>query len=315
MVNSAHKYDAALNFDRNVTQAEYERIAKIESVSGVQYEMITNAKVYSGSKQETVRVTVTEDAVDLKLFDYYGEGTAFLPSDGVFLGRETADKLEVGIGDTVTVKFTDNRLYYQMPIKGISADTDGVIAGRSYWRGLSRGFRPTSAYVAAADVAYLHDRVSGYDFVSSFNTKKTVTDTVITAIESLVMVVYILILFGGALALVVLLNLGIMSFYEQIRNLATLKVLGFHDIEARKLLLTENIVFSVMGVIAGIPLGLALAHVLITSYGTVTFELHPSPLAYVISSALTMLFTVAVNIIIGRKMRDIEMLGALKSVE
>ena len=102
---------------------------------------------------------------------------------------------------------------------------------------------------------------------------------------------YILILFGGGLACVVIYNLGIMSFFEQIRALATLMVLGFYDQEIRRLQLSENIIFTIGGILLGLPA------------------------SYILSCAVTLLFALAVNAMIGRKMRDIDMLGALKSVE
>ena len=115
--------------------------------------------------------------------------------------------------------------------------------------------------------------------------------------------------------MVVLYNLGIMSFYEQIRNLATLMVLGFYDKEIRKLLLTENIVFTVIGIIIGTPFGIMIAEMLMSTAGSLTLETVITPFFFAVSVVLTMMFALLVNLMIGRKMKTIDMLGALKSVE
>ncbi len=129
------------------------------------------------------------------------------------------------------------------------------------------------------------------------------------------MVVYVLILFGGGLACIVIYNLGIMSFFEQIRGLATLMVLGFYEKEIKRLQLSENIIFAAAGIALGIPLGLVLNKAIITSITTMPLETATRPFSLMLSGAITMVFALAVNVLIGWKMRDIDMLGALKSVE
>mgnify|MGYP006958097384 CR=1 FL=1 len=126
------------------------------------------------------------------------------------------------------------------------------------------------------------------------------------------MVVYILILFGGGLACIVIYNLGIMSFFEQLRSLATLMVLGFYEKEIKTLQLSENIIFAVCGILLGIPLGVSLNRMILASITTMPL-MEATSLA--LSCAVTLLFALAVNVVIGRKMREIDMLGALKSVE
>lgn len=106
-----------------------------------------------------------------------------------------------------------------------------------------------------------------------------------------------------------------MSFFEQMRSLATLMVLGFYENEIKRLQLSENILFAVAGIGLGLPLGVWLNHFIISSVTTMTLEVATKPVSYVLACVVTMLFALAVNWIIGRKMRAIDMLGALKSVE
>ncbi len=154
-----------------------------------------------------------------------------------------------------------------------------------------------------------------YDFVSSWQTRSAVTDAAAESLSSASLVTYILILFGGGLACVVIYNLGIMSFFEQIRALATLMVLGFHDKEIRRLQLRENIIFTVGGILLGLPAGHGLTLFFVAVLKNMPLTVSTKPISYFLSCATTFLFALAVNAVIARKMRDIDMLGALKSVE
>ena len=109
--------------------------------------------------------------------------------------------------------------------------------------------------------------------------------------------------------------LGIMSFFEQIRSLATLMVLGFYEGEIKYLQLSENLIFAAVGILLGIPLGIGLDRFLILSITAMPLEVVITARAIALSCGVTMLFALAVNVVIGRKMREIDMLGALKSVE
>lgn len=176
-------------------------------------------------------------------------------------------------------------------------------------------YTPTTAYLRAADAGALQEELNRYDFVDSWQTREAVTDAAADSLSSASLVAYILILFGGGLACVVIYNLGIMSFFEQIRALATLMVLGFYDQEIRRLQLSENIIFTIGGILLGLPAGMALTHFFIHVLKNLPLMVSTKPLSYILSCAVTLLFALAVNAMIGRKMREIDMLGALKSVE
>ena len=151
--------------------------------------------------------------------------------------------------------------------------------------------------------------------VGAWQTRQAATAAAVERLSSMSMVVYILILFGGGLACIVIYNLGIMSFFEQLRSLATLMVLGFYEKEIKTLQLSENIIFAVCGILLGIPLGVSLNRMILASITTMPLMEATRPASLALSCAVTLLFALAVNVVIGRKMREIDMLGALKSVE
>ena len=315
LAENEHQYDYAVDFDRSVTKEQYTHIGNMELVIDSQYEMITSVKIYTHNKMESAALRITDDKINLKLIDTFTESPFTLPENGAVLEKDIADKLDLKAGDIITIKFVGKDKYYKIPVLTILDATMGITVSRSYFRNLGQEFIPTSIYVNTTDADRFKERISDYDFVTSSKSKAQITGAMESQVSSLSMVVFLLIFFGGILALVVLYNLGIMSFYEQTRSLATLLVLGFYDKETRKLLLTENLAFTAIGIVFGIPLGIVLGNKLLDSVGTFTFELSVKPISFVISIILTMLFAIIINIMLGRKMAKIDMLGALKSVE
>ena len=315
LAQNQNKYDVMVSLNTSVTEAQYSRLTTAPGVTGAELEMTTACWMYTDDQRTTSTLTVTEDAVSLRLYDPYADGTLTLPADGVVLEKLLADELGVGQGDTITLRFTGDNRYYTLTVAEVNRCISGAYVSRSLWRELGRPYAPTAAYLTARDPDGLEAELDRYDFVDGWQTRQAVTRAVVEKMTNTSMVVYILILFGGGLACIVIYNLGIMSFYEQIRSLATLMVLGFHEKEIKRLQLSENLIFAGAGILCGIPLGIALNRFLILSITAMPLEVVITAGATGLSCAVTMVFALGVNIIIGRKMREIDMLGALKSVE
>ena len=315
LAQNQNKYDVMVSLNTSVTEAQYSRLTTAPGVTGAELEMTTACWMYTDDQRTTSTLTVTEDAVSLRLYDPYADGTLTLPADGVVLEKLLADELGVGQGDTITLRFTGDNRYYTLTVAEVNRCISGAYVSRSLWRELGKSYTPTAAYLTARDPDGLEAELDRYDFVDGWQTRQAVTRAVVEKMTNTSMVVYILILFGGGLACIVIYNLGIMSFYEQIRSLATLMVLGFHEKEIKRLQLSENLIFAGAGILCGIPLGIALDRFLILSITAMPLEVVITAGATALSCAVTMVFALGVNLIIGRKMREIDMLGALKSVE
>ena len=118
------------------------------------------------------------------------------------------------------------------------------------------------------------------------------------------------------LGTVVLYNLGIMSYVERNRELATLKVLGFRDKHIAKLLISQNIWLTVIGVLIGLPAGVGVLYVLITSLvSEYELKLTLGVLTYTVSILLTFGVSLAVGWMVAAKNKKIDMVEALKGAE
>lgn len=309
------KYDLMVTLNSTVTEAQYKHLGYLPKVNATQYEMTLGAKLYSQSQLETVYFKVAEDRLSLKLLDINGPEIYDMPADGVILSDDTAKDLNVEPGDEIKVKFTGDNRYYSMRVDSIIRGVDGAYVSKSCWNALGKPFIPNTAYLKTDDLESVRNRAEDFDFTAGTEDKAAVMNSLRGQVNATVSIVYLLILFGGILAFVVLYNLGIMSFFEQIRSLATLQVLGFYDKETKRLLLTENVVFTAVGVVFGVPLGKVLVGAILGSIEMVKLDVSITVLSYFAAGALTLFFAVLANKVLGSKIKTIDMLGALKSIE
>ena len=136
-------------------------------------------------------------------------------------------------------------------------------------------------------------------------------------IRSLNYIVLVLIISAGMLAFVVLYNLTNVNISERLREIATLKVLGFYNKEVNTYVYKENIILTLLGSLLGLALGkvLHLTIMVVVELDNIMFGRIVLPQSYVISVVITMLFAVIVNQVMKRKLRAIPMVESLKSVE
>ncbi len=149
----------------------------------------------------------------------------------------------------------------------------------------------------------------------TFNSDTMVTFT--RMLDTLSMVIVVIIATAGLLAFVVLYNLTNINITERIREIATLKVLGFYDGEIDSYVFRENILLALLGTGVGLVLGIFLAQFVITTaeVDIVMFGRNIYPMSFVLSAAATMLFAVLVTLAMHKRLKGINMIEALKSVE
>lgn len=135
--------------------------------------------------------------------------------------------------------------------------------------------------------------------------------------ESIDYAVVIIIVCAAALAFVVLYNLTNINITERIRELATLKVLGFNDREMGAFVYRENVCLTLLGVILGLIMGKFVHQWLVMTIeiDMVMFGRSVQPISYLYAVLLTLAFSLIVNIFANRKLRKIDMVESLKSVE
>lgn len=172
---------------------------------------------------------------------------------------------------------------------------------------------PDGADVNRCAEALTHD----VDGVRGVTLSTDIKERMSSMLDGLLVVVAAIILCAGLLAFIVLYNLTNINISERIREIATLKVLGFYPNEAAHYVFRENLILTGAGAVFGLGLGVAL-HAFVMNAIKVDmmyFKPHISFLSYAVSIVITFVFAMIVNAIMRRRIDNIDMAGALKSIE
>lgn len=234
-----------------------------------------------------------------------------IPDDGVSISMKMADNLGVEKGDTIKWHIVGTDKWVSTKVSSIHADpiSQGLIMTPDYFEDLGLNYTPTSI-VTSQNVT------SDYDGIKAVNTLDTAVSNWNEISESMLSMVSILIFFAALLAVIVLYNLGLLSFTEIEREIATLKVIGFETNNLRKLLLTQNLWFTSMGFILGIPFGYLLMKLMMDSAGpSFQFPITLSPGNLMLSFIITFSLSIVVNLMFSGKIRKLNMVESLKGVE
>ena len=234
-----------------------------------------------------------------------------LSNTDISLSAKMAESLNVGVGDTIKWHVIGSDDWVECKITNIHGEplSQGIILSSDKLDELGLNFTPTSI-ITSQNVD------KEYDSIKSVTTLSEMKENWDEMSGSIMMMVSILIFFAVLLAIVVLYNLGILSFTEIEREIATLKVLGFKTGDLRKLLLTQNIIFTAIGFILGIPLGFYLMTLMVDAAGESLYYIPSLTLGNIIlSGVITFAVSIVVNLLFSSKIKNLNMVEALKDVE
>jgi putative ABC transport system permease protein len=234
-----------------------------------------------------------------------------LPADGVSISMKIADTLGVRQGDTIEWHIYGVEGWTQSRIAAVyrAPAEQGLTMTRAHLESLGMTFRPTAILSAETAAAQL----DGVDSVTSTAESMAGWDDLTDAMYTMV---YLLIAAASVLSIVVLYNLGLLSFTEMEREMATLKVMGLKSRRLRNLLLTQNLWFSAIGFALGVPGGMQLTKVIVSMSGdSFDFPIYLHGLTLTISFVFTFGLSVLVNLLFSRKIRRLNMVESLKAME
>ncbi len=234
-----------------------------------------------------------------------------LQDDGVYLCLRLADTAK--IGDMIEFSPYGSEETYRVRVTGYlrSLMTESIIMTADYADSVGIDYHIGTIYTDE-DMADIENS----PLIAGKQDKKTIMDTYDSFMEMMDMMVMIFVLAAVVLGVVVLYNLGVMSYVERSRELATLKVLGFRDKHIGRLLISQNIWLTVIGVVIGLPSGVGVLYVLITSLaGEYELTLTLGVLTYAVSILVTFGVSLAVGWMVAKKNKKIDMVEALKGTE
>ncbi len=274
---------------------------------------------YSADTSASISVKIEEKAVSLDIYHIENDFVKFLSDDGAYISIEDdgayictriANEYDLQIGDEIEVSPYGKTEEYTVKVAGVlSSVSENVVITEEYAKELDIVYQIDSIYTDEDEVTLqsgVKSVQSKEDIIASFDVFMEILDTMII----------LLVVVGIILSLVVLYNLGVMSYTERYREMATLKVLGFKDKKISALLIGQNLWLSFVGIIIGIPLGyLALDYLMQTLASEYEAVIHIEGSTYAISILLSAGVTFLIALMISRKNKKINMVEALKSSE
>ena len=286
---------------------------------------MTSVTAVNGENEEDVQVIIPKDNFDgvVNLYDVKSKKTVELQENEICLTDKCAQLLGVKAGDTIKLK-DDN--------KEIDAKISNIVENYvshyiymskvTYENLFGEKYNTNVIFLKNVDLTEAEEdelitNLMSKEGVSSATRITSMMGMIDDTLKSLNYIVIILIVSAGLLAFVVLYNLANVNISERIRELATIKVLGFYDKEVYDYVTRETIILTIIGIVLGLFGGYFLNYYLIGTceINTLRFCKIVEPISYVYAVIITVVFTMIVNIVTYFALKKIDMIESLKSVE
>ena len=306
-------YDKAMNYSSRiyVSSASEETVAEI-------------AEKYAADASASVGVEIGDKGVSLDIYDIKHDKVRFLDkkgalvplrNDGACLCRRIADEYKLKAGDTFTISPYGTDKEYTLKVNGvIYSSSESVAITNAYAEACGvTGYKTDSLYTSAVKNVLLDDELTKNFEIQD---KQSIVESFETFTSLLNLSVTVLIAAAIVLGVVVLYNLGVMSYTERYREMATLKVVGFKDKKIAGLLIGQNMWVTVIGVILGLPLAAGTLGYLVKELAS-EYEMRVVMgwKTFLISTLLTFCVSLVVSLFVAKKNKKIDMVEALKGAE
>ncbi len=325
--------DATVSVDTSSSQTDLEQLqAVIDGVPGMLESMHADAysvTLSANQKDISANLIVPEDTDQIFDFVRFRDRKTMesypYPTEGAAMSEKTADMLGLSIGDIFTIQRGDNTdpvpveletivENYVMHYVFLSPETYERVFGEApEYNAIYLKYEDNSkeAETEMGSLLMEQEACIGISFVTDLE------NTIDDMLDVLHLIIYVLIGSAAVLTFVVFYNLNSINMMERKRELATLKVLGFRDMEVAMYVYRENIILTLFGIVAGMFLGTILFLFTITTVEVdlMMFGRVVSPGSYALCAVLTFAFSMTVNIVMYYHFRKIDMVESLKSVE
>lgn len=279
-----------------------------------------------GQANQKLTMMVPKDRQKFKEYLHLkNQGEKFnLPNDGAVITQKMAELFNLEKGDSLTVHDEDQQTF-KVKITNIADNYLGnflYLSKDYYQQARGKDFKMNSYLLKSKKMTKSEEKELSQKLLSSgqvVNTSfiSTQIEAQEQSMDNLDGIVWIFVVLSGLLAFIVLYNLTNINVSERVRELSTIKVLGFYDREVTSYIFRENFVFTILGILFGYGLGIILTKFILdqASMETITFPLVIRLGAYLSSGGLTILFSVIVMVATHFRLRHINMIDALKSNE
>lgn len=302
------------------------RLGSISEIADYDRVLLSECTAESDSTSQSVNIVVPSQ-ID-KIGNFIGihsteDGSLIKPDDdSVIITAKLASLLELKVGDTITVTNAEGERA-DLTVGGICVNytlhyvfMTKVLYENAYGH-CSHYNLAFLKFTEGADIDAFKNKFTQMDEFYGLSAREDLSRGFLNSIDSLDGVVVLLIVCAGLLAGVVLYNLANINITERLREIATVKVLGFFDGETSDYILRENYISAVIGILLGCVVGKILHRfvVITAEVDVVMFNRELVWWAYLIGGLITFGFTLIVNLLLHQKLKKVDMVESLKSVE
>ena len=306
-----YNFDYKLNLMENLSDEELE---SIESIYGNESSKSYGIEIKNEDGKESNNLFVTDASDYIRFVDNKDNFIKLDNDEGVYITYKLAKNENKKIGDTITWHIYGSDTYYTSKIVGLNKDpqNQNISATRKYLESLGIKYTPDSIYTNKD----LKD-VSNIKNVTVIQDKDALKESMDSMLSMMKTMLALIIGIAAVLGIIIIYNLGILSFTEKEYQFATLKVLGFSDKKIKGIFIKQNNWIAIMSIIIGLPLGYYLTDWLFKTAieEHYDFGANIKPLTYIIALIGTFVISYLVSKFLARKVNKIDMVSSLKGNE
>ena len=308
--NKLSNYDYKLVLKNNYTDQE---LKNIENKYGTETSKTNIIEINTNNKTKVTSLTINDTKESLR-YTNHDKKYIKLKTNGVYITEKLANTLKIKKGDIITIKMYENQKKYQVKVAGLTRDPQNqqLNTTKEFYESLNLTYKPDTIYTNKN--LKNTKNIKGVEIIQSINNIKEGMNSLLETTKTMIS---ILIVVSAGLAIVIIYNLGILSFTEQEYQFATLKVLGFKNKQIKRIFQKQNIWLTIIAILIGMPLGYILTESIFTfSLGeNYDFNADIKLISYLLSFIGILLVSIIVNKLLAKKVNKIDMVSSLKSNE
>lgn len=324
------KYDLSINLnetinndEKNILEEYLKQDSKADDFIFIRSE---SGETLANKISKNVNIIVTDENKKFDEFqhlqDRKSKETVIFPKNGIVISEKLAKLLDVKVGDEIElINNNDNKAQAKIGAIVEQYINHYVYIDANYYKELFNNVpEENSIFVKINNedsISEISNNLINMNGVSGVVSNSSIKDNFDNTIKSLDLVVLVMIFCAGALSFIVLYNLTNVNISERIREIATIKVLGFYDNEVSSYIFRENILLTVIGAIVGLFLGVVFHKFIMVTVEMeyIMFGRTIDVKSFIMAVILTIIFSLLVNWAMYYKLKKVEMVESLKSVD
>lgn len=307
-----YSFDYKLSLKENISNEE---ISVLEDKYGDNTSQTLGIETKEDSGKRVAHTIFVDDSNGMiKFQNDKGKFIELNSDEGVYITYKMADIEGYKIGDTLTWHVYGDKTYYKSKIIGFNKDpqSQNVTMTRKYMESLGLKYKADSLYTD-----YNLAGIKELKNVKSIQDIDSLKDGVSSMLSMMREMIVLIIFFAVLLGVIIIYNMGILSYSEKQYQFATLKVLGFDDKKIKNIFIEQNIWITVISIIIGLPSGYFLTAWLFKECldEAFDFSVHINASTYIIASVMTFIVSYLVSKYLARRVKSIDMVSSLKGNE